>query len=221
MLFSDDYYYSDGDYACFHQSVDWTGVDTLMFDYCSVIAGSELTASVLIGDTVVWSNTSRGDIMDPFYDIEVDVSAFSGRQDLKLKVYVNSAGWFTAGILWDNLRTYGPSGYSPSGSIVSAPISINDDDTWDIAVFNATVPAGTSLTVDVLPATGSSPIQGYGNIPSGIDLSGISKLTIRLRANLSSNNPNVAPALHDWSVSYTNASCESDWSNVESSLQSQ
>jgi len=221
ILFSDDFYYFAGDYGYFQQTVDWTGVETLVFDYCSVFAGSELTASVLIGDTVVWSKTPRGRAIDPFYDIEVDVSAFSGRQDLKLKVDVSRSGSFLSGILWDNLRTYGPSGYVPSGRIVSTPISLGDDDTWDIAVFNATTPAGTSLTVDVLPATGSSPILGYENIPSGTDLSGISGSTIRLRANLSSNNPNVTPALHDWSVTYTNAYCESDWSNVESSLQSQ
>jgi len=221
VIFNDDFSYNNGDYGYFKQTVDWTGVKTLVFDYCSALAGSELTASVLIGDTVVWSKTPRGRNIDPFYDIEVDVSAFSGRQDLKLRVDVNRSGRFTVGIFWDNLRTYGPSGYFPSGRIVSTPISLGDDDTWDIAVFNATTPAGTSLTVDVLPATGSSPIIGYENIPSGTDLSGISGPTIRLRANLSSNNPSVTPALHDWSVTYTNASCESDWSNVVSSLQSQ
>ncbi|MBA7611536.1 hypothetical protein ES703_18762 [subsurface metagenome] len=221
ILLSDDYTYSAGDYVYFLQSVDWTGVETLVFDYCSILAGSELTASVLIGDTVVWSKTPRGRIIDPFYDIEVDVSAFSGRHDLKLWVDVNRSGSFLNGILWDNLRTYGSGGYVPSGSIVSAPIRLADDDTWDIAVFNATRPAGTTLTVDVLPATGSTPIPGYANILSGTDLSGLSDRTIRLRANLSSNNTNVTPALHDWSVTCSNASCESDWSNVESSLQSQ
>ncbi|MFB0525828.1 MAG: hypothetical protein ACETVZ_09815, partial [Phycisphaerae bacterium] len=148
-------------------------------------------------------------------------SAFSGRQDLQLKVQVNRSGSFFNGIFWDNLRTYGPSGYVPSGRIVSAPISLDDDDTWDIAVFNATTPAGTSLTVDVLPATGSSPIPGYANILSGSDLSGLNGRTIRLRANLSTSDPAATPVLHDWSVTYTNASCESNWSNVESSLQSQ
>ena len=221
ILLSDDYTYSAGDYVYFLQSVDWTGVETLVFDYCSILAGNELTASVLIGNTVVWSKTSRGRTLDAFYDIEADVSAFSGRRDLKLRVDVNRSGSFLDAILWDNLRTYGSGGYVPSGSVVSTPIRLGDNDTWDIAVFNATTPAGTMLTVDVLTETGSTPIAGYANILSGTDLSGLSKRTIRLRANLSSDNPSVTPALHDWSVSFTNASCESDWSNVESSLQSQ
>jgi len=221
VLFNEEFSYDNGDYGYFQQTVDWTGVETLVFDYCSVLAGSELTASVLIGDTVVWSKTPRGRAIDPFYNIEVDVSPFSGRQDLNLKVNVNRSCWYTTGIFWDNLRTYGPSGYVPSGSIVSTPISIDEDDTWDIAVFNATTPAGTSLTVDVLPATGSSPIPGYANILSGTDLSAVSERTIRLRANLSTTDPAATPILHDWSVTYTNAFCESDWSNVESSMQSQ
>ena len=214
------YYYNVGDYGSFSQNVDWTGVDTLKFDYCTLCMG-ELRASVRIGGREVWSAQARFGFYDTHLDVTIDVSGFSGSQVLELRTEATESGRFDSLVFYDNLRTYGSGGYVPSGSIVSAPISLDDDDTWDIAVFNATRPAGTSLTVDVLPATGSSPIRGYENIPSGTDLSGISESTIRLRANLSSSNPNVAPALHDWSVSYTNASCESDWSNVESSLQSQ
>jgi len=214
------YYYNVGDYGSFSQTVDWTGVDTLKFDYCTLGMG-ELRASVRIGGREVWSAQARFGLYDTHLDVTIDVSGFRGYQVLELRTEATESGRFDSIVFYDNLRTYGSGGYVPSGSIVSAPISLDDDDTWDIALFNAATPAGTRLTVDVLPATGSSPIRGCENIPSGTDLSGISESTIRLRANLSSSNPSVTPALHDWSVSYTNASCESDWSNVESSLQSQ
>ena len=84
---------------------------------------------------------------------------------------------------------------------------------------NFTNAVNANITVDVLPATGSVPIAGYENIRSGADLSGIDESTIRLRANLVSDEITITPALHDWSVTYANHSCESDWSNVESSLQ--
>ncbi|MHC4372003.1 MAG: hypothetical protein ACYSW8_30730, partial [Planctomycetota bacterium] len=126
-------------------------------------------------------------------------------------------GSFIAGIFWDNLRTYGP-GSTPAGSVISTPIDIGADDTWHLLAFDATIPPGTELTVDVLRETGSTPISGYRDVLSGTDLSGISARTIRLRANLSTSDPAVTPALHCWSVTYGKASRESDWSNVESSL---
>jgi hypothetical protein len=155
--------------------------------------------------------------MDIHNDITIDVSAFNGRQELKLRVEVDRSGRFWAGVFWDNLRTYGPGGSMTSGSIVSTPISLGEDDTWDILAFNATTPKGTELTVDVLPATGLTPIAGYDNVLSGTDLSDLSQRTIRLRANLSTSDSEATPVLHDWSVTNTDASSESDWSNVESS----
>jgi hypothetical protein len=108
------------------------------------------------------------------------------------------------------------SGHRSPGSVVSAPVTLPSGGTWGIVDFNLTTPPDTELTVDVLPAVGSTPIAGYENVPSGADLSGISNTTIRLRANLSTNEPNSTPALHDWSVTYGDpAGIESDWSNVE------
>jgi len=213
-----DSYYSTGDYGYLWQTVDWTGVNTLVFDQASFFFGSLLTASVLIGDEEVWSSTGTDSLVDASYGITVDVSAFTGQQDLKLKARANVSGWFDAGMAWDNLRTYGPSG-QPSGDIVSTPISLDANDTWDILTFNVTIPAKTTLTVDVLPATGSKPIIGYKDVPSGTDLSGLTQKTIRLRANLETDDPEATPALHDWSITYTDASCESEWSNVVSSTQ--
>ena len=216
VIFSDDDSYDKGDIADWHQSVDWTGIETLVLDYCSTF-GSQLISKVVIGETEVWSDPDTGEIMDVHNDITIDVSAFNGRHELNLRAEVDKPGRFWAGIFWDNLRTYGPSS-PPLGSIVSTPISLGEDDTWDILEFNATIPKGTELAIDVLPETGSTPIAGYDNIPSGTDLSDLSERTIRLRANLSTSDSEATPALHDWSVTYTDASCESDWSNVESSL---
>ena len=217
VIFMEDLWYDEGDIGAFMQTVDWTGVETLVFDYCSML-GTDLKASILIGDTEVWSDDSMGYLMDEYYDETIDVSAFTGQQDLTLIVEVKRTGRFTAGLFWDNFRTYGPGGSVTSGSVASTPINLGEDDTWDILEFNATIPEGTELTVDVLPETGSTPIAGYDNIPGGADLSGLSERTIRLRSNLSTSDSEVTPMLHDWSVTYTDASCESDWSNVESSL---
>ena len=220
VIFSEDDSYDKGDVADWHQTVDWTGVETLILDYCSTL-GSQLIPKVLIGETEVWSDPDTGEIMDAHNDITIDVSAFNGRQELKLRTEVDKPGRFWAGIFWDNLRTYGPGGSTTSGSIVSTPISLDENDTWDILKFNATIPEGTGLTVDVLPETGSTPIAGYEDVSAGTDLSDLGERTIRLRANLSTSDPEIMPVLHDWSVTYTDASYESEWSNVESSLPKQ
>ena len=217
VIFVEDLWYDEGDIGAFKQTVDWTGVETLVFDYCSVL-GTDLKLSILIGDTEVWSDDNLGGLMDVYLDETIDVSAFTGEQDLVLIVEVKRTGRFTAGVFWDNLRTYGPGGSVTSGSVVSTPINHGEDDTWDILGFNATIPKGTELTVDVLPETSSTPIAGYNNVLSGTDLSGLSERTIRLRANLTTGDSEATPVLHNWSVTYTDASSESDWSNVESSL---
>ena len=55
------------------------------------------------------------------------------------------------------------------------------------------------------------------DIPSGTDLSGLGEKIFRLRANLTTSDPAVTPVLHDWSVTYTDAARQSEWSNVISS----
>lgn len=216
--FDPDFFYLEGDIAFLvQQDVDWTGVESLVYDYCS-FWGTELKSSVFIGDQEVWSHSHSAQRGDDHYDITIDVSDINGSKDLILQVYVETSGSINAAIYWDNFRTYGPSNYMPSGSIVSTPIDLGEDDKWNILTFNATTPAGTELTVDVLPETGLLPITGYDNILSGTDLSGLSERTIRLRANLSTSDSEATPVLHDWSVTYTDAFCESEWSNVESSL---
>jgi subtilisin-like proprotein convertase family protein len=219
--FISDFHYSKGEIAyLIQQDIDWTGVETLVFDYCSFL-GTQLKSTVLIGDQEVWSHTHSATLEDDHYDITVDVSNINGIHDLILQVEIVSSGSFDASIYWDNFRTYGASGSVPSGNVVSIPIKLGEDDTWNILKFDATIPNETELTVDVLPEAGSDPIAGYENVLSGTDLSGLSQGTIRLRANFSTSDPEITPVLHDWSVTYTDASYESEWSNVESSLPQQ
>lgn len=219
--FDSDFYFSKGEIAYLVQEdVDWTGVESLVFDYCSY-EGTEVISRVFIGEQEVWSHENTGQFHDDYYDITIDVSAIKGRHDLILQVEVIETGWFGAAIYWDNFRTYGPGGSTESGSIVSNPINLGEGDTWEILDYNATIPKGTELTVDVLPETGSDPIAGYENVLSVTDLTGLSERTIRLRANLSTSDTKIKPVLHDWSVKYTDAFCESDWSNVESSVPKQ
>ena len=107
-----------------------------------------------------------------------------------------------------------------SGSVVSTPINLPAGGSWGTADFNTTILPDTELTFDVLPAAGSTPITGYENVSSGAVLSGIGDTTIRLRANLSTNDEDNTPVLHDWSVTYTNpAGIESSWSSIEYSVQ--
>jgi subtilisin-like proprotein convertase family protein len=219
--FVSDFFYSEGEIAyLIQQDIDWTGVESLVFDYCS-FEGAELISTVFIGDQEVWSHNHTTKLHDDHYDITIDVSDIEGRQDLRLQVEINKSGWFDAAIYWDNFRTYGASSSKTSGNIISIPIKLGEEDTLDILEFNASTLKGTALTVDILPETGSDPIAGYDNVPSGADLGSLSERTIRLRANLSTSDPEVTPVLHAWSVSYTDASCESDWSNVESSVSKQ
>ncbi|MCP4707136.1 MAG: fibronectin type III domain-containing protein, partial [Planctomycetes bacterium] len=111
--------------------------------------------------------------------------------------------------------------YLSTGNIVTTGINLPAEDTWAIVDFNTSTPPDTDLTVDILPAAGSTPIPGYENIAGSTDLSGIGEQTIRLRANLSTTDTNYTPTLHDWSISFANptSTLKSDWSFAESSLQ--
>lgn len=216
-VLNDDYTYDEGAYVYTWQTLDWTAITRVIFDLCNVY-GNNLSGMVYIGDELLWTSPPCYGTLKESRNVEIDVSGINGIQDLQLLVEVTRTGRYTAGIFWDNLRTYGiPNDEGLLGQIISTPISINEDDTWDIVTFNTTTPAETTITVDVLGETGSTPISGYANILSGTDLKGLTQKTIRLRANLSSDNSTVTPMLHDWSICYTNAARESTWSNVVSS----
>ena len=190
-----------------------------MLDYACYAYCDLTSISVEIGGVGVWNRIGPdANDIQAFNNETVDVSSYSGRHELALKVESEFFGWFDAYIFWDNLRTYRtiPQEVLP-GSIVSTPMSINADQKWDIVNYNATIPEGTALTVDVLPAEGTNPIPGYINIPNGADIRHITHKTIRLRANLSTTQRHITPSLHDWSVYYENPAFKSGWSNVVNS----
>ncbi|MHC4184796.1 MAG: GLUG motif-containing protein [Planctomycetota bacterium] len=104
--------------------------------------------------------------------------------------------------------------YLTGGSVISTPIYLAEGGDWINFEYNATLPNETNLTIDVLDANDDSIIIADAN--DGEDISWIDVNSIKLRANLSTDDPNVTPALHDWSVTYTDPTTiiESDWSNV-------
>jgi len=215
--FSKFYFYDD--FARIYQTVDLTGVDTILFDYACAGYCNLALLSFEVDGIGLWNrNGPEPNDIQPVYDVSLDVSSYSGPHELSLKAESENYGWFDAYIFWDNLRTYRtiPEEVSP-GSIVSTPMSINADQKWDTVNYNITVPEGTALTVDVLPAEGEIPIPGYSDIPGGADISKISQRTIRLRANLSTTQRNITPSLNEWSVDYENPAFVSDWSNIVSS----
>ncbi len=111
-----------------------------------------------------------------------------------------------------------PAEYVSSGNIISTQIDLPAGD-WDWATveLDANTPEATNLTVDVLYAFDNSVL--LSDLEPGTDISGIDTNSIKLQANLTTDDPNITPALHDWSVTYTNASCESEWSDVTQSMQ--
>ena len=112
--------------------------------------------------------------------------------------------------------------YASPGTLTSMIVAPGPLNAWDTLTFNTTTPTDTSVTVDILPATGSTPITGYAGLSSPADISGIVEPAIRLRANLGTTDPGETPVLHDWTVQWQATiatNIESDFSNVESSTQ--
>ncbi|MBN2129952.1 MAG: hypothetical protein JW741_10665 [Sedimentisphaerales bacterium] len=120
---------SAGDYMSFYQTVDLTGIRTLVFD--AKLAAypwglfKNFEAVLLVEDRVVWSQTEDG----YYKDVQVDVSRFSGwcRIELRCQALV-SASRLDASYhaLWDHLRAVeGP-------SFIDASIDL-DPDTLNLA----------------------------------------------------------------------------------------
>jgi len=180
---------------------------------------SLLKAKILIGGTEVWSAQATGADPDARLGVSLDVSKLSGPQVLELRAEGTRAGTHDGGVFFDNLRTYSQAQYPATGQVISTVISLPEGYSWDAVIFHATAPADTDVTLDLLPAAGSTPIPGYESVLSATDLSGITESRIRLRANLLTGDPANTPVLHDWSVVYAKPGCESDWSDSESSTQ--
>jgi hypothetical protein len=98
--------------------------------------------------------------------------------------------------------------YNTSGTYRSAPITPASVTSWGVLTYYTTLPANTSITVDVYDYSGGSTgIVLASNVPSGTNLgtaypSFTGKTAIQLKANLSTTDPNVTPALTSWRVEY-------------------
>jgi len=114
-------------------------------------------------------------------------------------------------------------GYAAAGSIVSSVITLNPGETWDKLSYTADAPAGTSITLSVLPETGNTPIAGYENLFAFTDISALPLQPIRLRAALATTDTAATPVLRDWYVKRRAGAdyrLEGPWSNTVFSMQS-
>ncbi len=148
--------------------------------------------------------------------------------------FANHAGWgtctgspapdilpviyYAAYTFYHRYTTDDSTDYASSGRVVSSVIELPAAGNWgwDVVDFNATTPESTELTIDVLNSVDDSVI--LADVNSGTDINRLTATRLKLRANLSTDDPANTPALHDWSVGYAGP-CQSNWSNVESSLQ--
>ncbi len=106
------------------------------------------------------------------------------------------------GLYYMRVTTAGASDYLPSGEVVSPVIAPASPVGWRTLNYAAETPAGTSVTVDVLPETGSTPVPGWAGLVSGADLRLLTIMRVRLRARLSTTDTRVSPALLDWGLTW-------------------
>lgn len=118
--------------------------------------------------------------------------------------------------------TVAGTGYATSGDMVTPLIAPTPFSGWTELSYDAVVPSGTNLTVDILGADGVTPIPGFTQLSNGADLTALTASEIHLRANLSTADAAVTPELTSWSASYQETPdihVLSDWSAVETSQQ--
>ena len=113
--------------------------------------------------------------------------------------------------------------FAASGTLTSPIITLNSGETWDRLAYDADTPAGTSMTIAVLPETGDTPIAGYENLASYADISGLPVAPIRLRATLDTTDTAATPVLWDWYIKRRAGAdyrLEGPWSDTVFSMQS-
>lgn len=108
----------------------------------------------------------------------------------------------------------GPGAYTSSGNMQLASVTPSSMDAWEIASWDAVVPANTSLTVQVYSVSGSSytlipegdlPGNSVGFTSGPINLTGLDAgtyPTLALGATLTSSDPNTSPRISEWSISH-------------------
>lgn len=89
--------------------------------------------------------------------------------------------------------------FDETGNTISPVIDLPADTNWDTVNFSTNVPAGTSLTIDVLDgATGNALLS---NVTSGRSLSSLTAKSLKLRANFTAASGGTAtPKLLSWNI---------------------
>lgn len=114
--------------------------------------------------------------------------------------------------------------YDSSGEYISPVITPVALAAWNTLEYSATVPGAASLSVDVLPATGTTPFPGFTGLVPGASLAGLPPEPVRLRASFATSNTTRTAALDSWGLRWR---AEADrvvagpWSGAVSSRQDQ
>ncbi|MHC4641872.1 MAG: Ser-Thr-rich GPI-anchored membrane family protein [Planctomycetota bacterium] len=181
-----------------------------------------ISVTLQAGRHYMFGNTSSGSVTQ-YFNSSSSLSSFANHAG-----YGTCTGFPSPDILpviynaaytmYHRYTTDDSTDYASSGSVVSSVIELPASGNWgwDVVDLNATMPENTYLTIDVLNGLDDSVI--LADVNSSTDINRITAMELKLRANLSTDDPTNTPALHDWTVSYAGP-CESSWSDVESSLQ--
>jgi hypothetical protein len=112
-------------------------------------------------------------------------------------------------------RQYQP--YASQGNYVTSAIQPAGVSMWGVLTYTVSVPADTSFTVDVLNASDDSVLAA--NVASGTNLSYITELSIKLRANFSTSDVRQTALLSDWTIGYSTDTAvqTSNWTGLTTS----
>lgn len=120
---------------------------------------------------------------------------------IQYRVLFNSSDPTTTIELNDINLVYGTHPVSGAGhSVVVAP---DDLLAWEKVNFSATIPAGTSLGVDVLSADGTVLLENVTDGGSLADIDPHQYPAIKLRATLSTTDPSRTPELNRWRLQWS------------------
>jgi len=122
-------------------------------------------------------------------------------QYLQYQVDLATLDPYATPVLHDVSIEYGR--YPLQGSAVSIPVSPPAGfGEWQAVTFSASTPPGTTLTVDVLDAEGDALLE---DVEIGASLTSYPPTqypSLRLRANLTTSDSTVTPALDDWALTW-------------------
>jgi hypothetical protein len=146
-------------------------------------------------DDDTWSDWSAG------YTTSPALISTPTAQYLQYRVDLVTQEPYITPVLHDVGVEYGR--YPLRGSAVSIPVAPPTGfGEWQTVTFNASIPPGTTLTVDVLDSEGNILLE---DASSGASLTGYPPAQypiLRLRVNLTTSDPAVTPALNDWALTW-------------------